>query len=760
MSQVTQALKRVLLGRPLASEEARHQLLPKILALPVFASDALSSNAYATEEILLVLVAAGSGSLGKSIPIAVAVAALMTVVITSYRQTVRAYPRGGGAYIVTRENLGTTAGLVAAAALLTDYVLTVAVSIAAGSFAVASLSPSLLDHRVALSLGFLALITIMNLRGAKESGTLFAVPTYAFVVSVLSMLVAGLVRCGVGDCPQAETASRAVAATQGLGVFLVLRAFSSGSTALTGIEAIADGVAAFRGRRPADQARNAATTLAMLGAISITMFVGLTYLANRTHVRPTEDRSVVAQIANAVFGGGFGFGFVQIATALILVLAANTAYQDFPRLSSILAKDRFMPRQLINRGDRLVFSNGVLVLAVLAAALIVIYDAEVTQLIQLYLVGVFISFTLSQTGMVLRWRRVREPLGWQRRALLNGIGAATTGVVLAVVATTKFTRGAWIVIAAVPLIVLGLKAINRHYQSVARQLRLPEERPRILAGTRAVVLVARVDEATLRAVGYARALRPLEVRALHVSEEAEGPDIRASWDARRVGVPLDVTPSQDGDIVASVRRYVRGLERGADEFVTVVVPEVLSGSGWRQFVRRRRGLLLKAALLFERDVAVTDVPMIGDGTARETSSRGAIAPSRVIALVLVSGVHNATLRALAYARSLSPTDLRAVTFNVEPEETERVMAEWARYGVDVSLEVVDSPFREVTAPLVRFVRRIRAQQPDAVVSVVVPEFVVRKWWHQFLHNQTALAVKAGLLFEPGVVVTSVPFHLE
>jgi amino acid transporter len=751
-------LKRLLVGRPLASEEAGHQLLPKVLALPVFASDALSSNAYATEEILIVLSAAGVGALTKSIPIAIAVATLLVIVVTSYRQTVRAYPRGGGSYIVTRKNLGTVPGLVAAAALLTDYVLTVAVSIAAGAFAVASLVPSLLPHRVGLSLVFLALVTMLNLRGAKESGTLFALPTYAFILSVFAMLAIGLARCALAACPRAETSGLALEVTGPLTLFLLLRAFSSGSTALTGVEAIADGVAAFRGRRPEDQANNAATTLAALGALSITMFLGITVLANRMHAIPSEERSIVAQVAHATFGGGFGFAFVQIATALILVLAANTAYQDFPRLSSILARDRFVPRQFINRGDRLVFSNGVLVLAALASVLILIYHAEVSSLIQLYVVGVFTSFTLSQTGMVLRWRRLRAPKGWQRRAAVNAIGAVTTGVVLVVVAVSKFTRGAWIVIAAVPVIVAGFLAIHRHYLSVGRQLRVPEQRPQRLRGTRAVVLVGRVDEAAMRALGYARALRPLEVRALHVGREEGAELVRKAWAERRLTVPLDVVPGDPGEVVEPVRRWIRGLPRSPDEVVTVVVPEVFSERGLRQFFRSRRAILLKTALLFERGVALTDVPT--RASENWSSARGAITPTRTVAVVLVSAVHNGTLRALEYARTLSPTDLRAVIFNVEPEETRRVVEAWAAQVEDVALEAVDSPYREITGPVVRYARGIRQRNPDAVVSIIIPEFVVRRFWHQFLHNQTPLAIKQALLFEEGVVVTSVPYHLD
>ena len=766
-------VKRLLVGRPLATEEAGHQLLPKKLALPVFASDALSSNAYATEEIFLVLIVAGTGALTRSIPIGVAVATLMVIVITSYRQTVRAYPRGGGSYIVTKENIGVTPGLVAAGALLTDYVLTVSVSVAAGAFAVASLEPSLLNHRVALALIFIGFITVMNLRGVKESGTLFAVPTYAFIVTVLATLIWGGVRC-IGGCPESEIAEAtkdlpaAFSATQGLTLVLLLRAFSSGSTALTGVEAIADGVAAFR--KP--QAKNAAATLAALGAISITMFLGITLLANKLHVRPldaeiaerltkllgheVEEKSVVAQIGQTVWGGGAGFVMLQITTALVLILAANTAFQDFPRLSSILAADRFMPRQFVNRGDRLVFSNGVILLALFASALVIIYDAEVTRLIQLYVVGVFTSFTLSQTGMVLRWRKLRPP-GWRGKATINAIGAATTGIVLIVVASSKFTHGAWIVIAAVPLIVLLFKAINRHYASVGDQLRAPEGRPREVVGTRALVLIPAVNAAAMRALGYARALRPLEVRALHVDVDGSKDPVLAEWSARRISVPLDVEEGKR-DFVEAVRARVHSLRRSDDEVVTVVLPELIYRRGMRHFVRTRRELLLKAALLFEPGVVVTDVPTVVDDA--DASASGPIMPTRNVAIVLVSAVHNATLRAIAYASAIRPTEVRAITFATDDRETEKVMREWADAAVDVPLEVLESPYREITRPLLKLVRHIREAAADTVVTIIIPEFVVAKWYHQFLHNQSALSIKAAMLFEPGVVVTSVPYHLK
>jgi len=776
-------LKRLLLGRPLASEEAGHQLLRKALALPVFSSDALSSVAYATEEIMLVLVLAGTASLRLVQPISFAIALLLLIVVASYRQTVRAYPSGGGAYIVSHENLGEMPGLIAAGALLTDYVLTVSVSVAAGVAAITSAAPSLLQQRVPLSLGIVALVTVINLRGVKESGTLFAIPTYGFIISVYLMIGVGFAKC-LGGCPHAASATLLIPAkyTKGIFLFLVLRAFASGSTALTGVEAISNGVPAFR--RP--QSKNAAATLGIMGAIAITMFVGISFLAHSTGVRQIpeetirrahpgvpaeqvcdrfkgsdplvghycEQKTVVAQVAEAIFGHGFLFYIIQIMTALILILAANTSYQDFPRLSSILARDRYMPRQFMNRGDRLVFSNGIVVLAVLASVLIIIFKADVSKLIQLYVVGVFTSFTLSQTGMVRHWLRTRER-GWKRSAIINGIGAVATGLVLIIVTMTKFTHGAYIVVIAIPLIVLMFKGINRHYQSVKSQLRVPDRPQRGVGGTRTIVLVPKVDASVMRALGYARALRPIEARALFVGDENSAAEVRTAWQERGLRTELEVIAA-DGDFVDAVRGYVRGIEREGDQFVTVVVPEDVGGSGMGHFVRHRKELLLKAAMLFEPQVVLTDVPTPMDQTL-DTSRP--IVPARNVAVLLVSGAHNATFRALDYAKAITPSEVRAVTFNVDESATEAIMREWADAGTDVPLEVLDSPYREVTRPLLKLVRQIRAAAADTVVTVIVPEFVVSKWWHQFLHNQTALAIKASLLFEPGVVLTSIPYHL-
>ncbi|MFY9585845.1 MAG: amino acid permease, partial [Actinomycetota bacterium] len=480
------------------------------------------------------------------------------------------------------------------------------------------------------------------------------------------------------------------------------------------------------------------------------------------HVQPiTEElvdrgmqfKTVISQIAETIFGRGFLFFITQAATAMILILAANTSYQDFPRLSSILARDRYMPRQFMNRGDRLVFSNGIVVLAILSSLLIIVFNADVTRLIQLYVVGVFTSFTLSQSGMVKHWFRLRER-GWKRSAVINGIGAVATGLVLIVVTLTKFTHGAYIVVIAIPVIVLMFKGIHRHYRSVAAQLRSVRE-PTLGVGTRAVVLVPRIDGSVMRALGYARALRPIELRALFVGDTEAADPVRSSWNTKRIPVQLDVI-EENGDFVDAVRGYVRSIEREGNEFVTVVLPEALQGRGMGSFLRQRRELLLKAAMLFEPQVVFTDVPTpSADGDAS-----GLIHPTRNVAVVLVAGAHNATARALEYARAIKPTEIRAVTFNVDESETSKVMRDWSARGTDAPLEIIDSPYREVTRPILKLIRQIRASAKDVVVTIVVPEFVVSKWWHQFLHNQTALAIKASLLYEPGVVLTSVPYHLE
>jgi amino acid transporter len=623
--------KRLLIGRPYSTGQASEQLLPKRIALPIFASDPLSSVAYATEEILLVLGLGGIALLHLSVPAAVGVVVLLAVVVTSYRQTVFAYPRGGGAYQVAGENLGRPFGLVAASALLTDYVLTVAVSVSAGVDNIASAIPGLHAHQLALALGFVTLLAIGNLRGIRESGRAFAAPTYCFVAGVLVMVGWGLLRSLFGDTPQAESAGLPVNAEHsyaGLAlVFLGLRAFSSGCTALTGVEAIANGVPAFRPPKSA----NAARTLLVLGVLAITMFTGITALALLGHVHVAADpqdlglpagadtKTVIAQIAAAVFGGDHSIGFFWITafTALVLVLAANTAFNGFPLLGSILAQDRYAPRQLHTRGDRLVYSNGIVVLAVAAGLLIYAFDASTTRLIQLYIIGVFLSFTLSQAGMVRHWTRTiatesdpRQRRAIRRKRAVNAVGAAFTGIVLVIVLATKFLAGAWIVVIAMPLLYLLMTGIHRHYGQVSKELEWRTDAVMLPSRNQAVVVVSRLHLPTARALAYARATRPDTLTALTVNvDDADTRQLQEDWRARRISVPLTVLESPYREITRPVLRYVRELRRaGPRDVVTVFIPEYVLGRWWEQLLHNQSALRLKARLLFQPGVMVTSVP--------------------------------------------------------------------------------------------------------------------------------------------------------
>jgi amino acid transporter len=756
-------LKRFLVGRAMASNRLEHTLLPKILALPVFSSDPMSSVAYATEEIMIVLLAASSDGKQLVFPIAIAIATLLAIVVVSYRQTVRAYPSGGGAYIVSKENLGEFPGLVAAAALLVDYVMTVVVSVVAGVYAITSAAPGLVGWRVWMSVGFVIFITLANLRGVRESGTLFAIPTYGFIAVVLVMVALGIVQC-LGGCPAGEPIppGHDVATAAGpISLFVILHAFSSGSTALTGVEAISNGVPAFR--RP--QSRNAAETLAIMGAIAITMFLGISWLATHIDaVTVSEEQTVIAQIGHTVFGGGIGFYVLAFFTAAILILAANTAYQDFPRLSAILARDHYMPRQFMNRGDRLVFSNGVIGLAVFASAIIIAFNANLTQLIQLYVVGVFTSFTLSQSGMVRHWLKEREKgpeaqKGWQRSIVINIIGAVTTGLVLIVITSTKFMHGAWLSITAMALLVPAFLLIHRHYAVVMRQLR----QGTVTAGGRGVnrmVLVVReLDAAAAEAVGVVRSIRPTELHIVYPCDGAIPAELQEQWRSFSMGAqPLEPLSLDGANLVDVLRRYVRGIQRTPDDFVTVVIPEVVQGSLLLYLLRRAALVRLKAGLLREPNIVVTDVPVVvEDGKPLGVDARPLI-PDRTVALVFVSGVHDATIRAVNFAQTLESSETRAIYFDLDPEESHRMQEQWGEAGMRIPLDIVETPFRDLTGPMLDEVRRA-AERPNTIVMVVIPEFVVSKWRHFLLHNQNALFVKRLFLFEPNVVLSSVPFVL-
>jgi amino acid transporter len=638
VSKLAVAVKRILVGRPQRSDRLSHSLLPKRIALPVFASDAMSSVAYAPEEIFLTLSLAGVAAYAISPWVGLAVVVVLLTVVTSYRQNVHAYPSGGGDYEVATVNLGRHAGLTVASALLVDYTLTVAVSISAAAANVGALVPVVAEHKVAFAVAAIVLLTAVNLRGIRESGVAFAIPTYAFMAGIGTMIVWGLTRIWLlGDDVRAPSADLELLAEgdafTGLALaLLVLRSFTQGCAALTGVEAISNGVPAFR--KP--KSRNAATTLALLGVISVTMFMGLIALAHLTGAKIAEDPAVqlpatasgyvqqtlVAQLAAAVFDHfPPGFYVVVVVTALILVLAANTAFNGFPVLGSILAQDRLLPRQLHTRGDRLAFSNGIVALAAFAIILVIGFQAEVTRLIALYTVGVFTSFTLSQVGMLGHWRRhlaaETDPIArrrMRRSQAINAFGAAMTGVVLVIVLITKFTRGAWIAIVAMAGFYLLMTAIHRHYTRVSAEL----------------------------------------------------------------------------------------------------------------------------------DAADTDT----------------VLPSRNHAIVLISTLHRPTLRALAYARATRPDVLEAVTVNVDDADTRKLVREWEKRKIPVPLKVVESPYREITKPVLDYVKRVRTRNPRDVVTVFVPEYVVGHWWEQVLHNQSALRIKARLLFQPGVMVVSVPWQLK
>ena len=605
--------KRLLVGNPMTTTQLQETLLPKRLALPVYCSDPISSNAYATQEILLVLALGGASAVLFTPWVAVAVVSLLALVTLSYRQTCHAYPDGGGAYAVSRANLGTNASLVAAAALMVDYVMTVAVSIASGVENFVSAFPALAPYSVELCLGFIVLLTVMNLRGVRESGTLFAIPTYGFLVSVFVMLGVGFYNSLMGHTPVAESAAFGFSHTDPTGaalIILLLRAFASGCTSLTGVEAVSNGVPTFR--KP--KAHNASATLLLMGGLSIAMMLGISVLSTtaQIHIADSlgdltgvpvdyEQRTVLAQLSAAVFGNNtFGFFAVQGFTTAILVLAANTAFNGFPILASILAADRFMPKQLKRRGDRLVFSNGVVILAAVAGLLILVFDGSVTRLIQLYILGVFVSFTLSQAGMVVHWRKHAAEHGWSGKLIgelsVNAVGALATAVVLVVVLITKFTHGAWLVVIAVPVLFLMMKRIHRHYQRVSRQLRPKAAGITLPSRSHAIVLVSQLNEPALKALAYARAIHPDTITALRVDTDPERTArLVDDWAERDVQVPLTIVSSRY-QLTAPVLDFLDGLRIGPRDVVQVFVPEYVVGHWWEQVLHNQSALRLKTRL--------------------------------------------------------------------------------------------------------------------------------------------------------------------
>lgn len=602
-------IKRLIVGAPIPSSHAHHERFSRVTGLAVLSSDALSSVAYATEEILRVLAFGGVAALSLVTPIGAVIATMLAIVVFSYRQTIYAYPGGGGAYIVAKDNLGRLPSLIAAASLLIDYVLTVAVSIAAGVAAITSALPSWQLNPVELSLAFAAILMLGNLRGVRESGRLFAVPTYFFIVSILAMLAVGAWRYFTGTVDAAPMpASPLPLGTGGiaaLGTFRILTAFSNGCTAMTGVEAVSNGVPAFR----PPESRNAVSTLIAMAVMSIAMFMGITLLAHAYGIVPSESETVVSQVARNTFGDHSVFYYsVQIATMLILVLAANTAYADFPRLASIVARDRFLPRQFMNQGDRLAFSNGILILSALAAVLLVAFGGDTHALIPLYMIGVFVSFTLSQAGMVLHWRRLGGR-GWRSSAAINAFGAAVTGIVLLIVATTKAFEGAWIVIVMIPLLVAVFEATRRHYDLVAAELTLRDWRPEPLAHNTVVVPIGGLQRAVVQALRYARTLSP-DVRAVYVNIDPSATQaIQQQWREWGQDVKLIVLESPYRSLMEPLLEYIEQVQTAdPNGCVTVILPEFVPKRIWHHLLHNQHALLIKGALLFKPNVIVTSVP--------------------------------------------------------------------------------------------------------------------------------------------------------
>ena len=599
-------LKRLLVGSPLKTAQAAHERLSKRFALAVFSSDALSSVAYATEEILLVLILVGTAALSYSIPVSIAIILLLTILTLSYQQIIYEYPAGGGAYTVSKANLGIWPGLIAAAALMIDYVLTVAVSVAAGVAALTSAVPELLPHRVAIGLATIILVLVVNLRGVRESGKFFATPTYIFIGSLFFMLGMGAMRIMNGQPAEAIACQPVVAeTTEALTLLVLLRAFSSGCTALTGVEVISNGVSAFRKPEP----RNASLTMAGMAIILGTMFIGISVMAHQLHLAPCTDETVVSQIARAIFGTGFMYYLIQISTMLILFLAANSAYNGFPRLASLLAKDSYMPHQMALMGDRLVFSNGIVFLGAFSCFLIWFFDGDTHALIPLYAVGVFLSFTLSQAGMVKRWLAKKGP-HWRKKLAINGIGAVATAIATVIIGSTKFMHGAWIVVALLPLIILWFRSIHAHYEAVDEQITLERDhRPPQPRKNTIIVPISGVNRAVIRALDYARG-RSADIRAVLVNIEPEqSAKIEMQWAQWGCGVQLVVLPSPYRSVLVTLLDYIEDtLEKDPQGWVTVVIPEILPARWWQNILHNQRALMLKGALLFKDRVVLTDVP--------------------------------------------------------------------------------------------------------------------------------------------------------
>src|SRR6266852_3476572 len=761
--------KRFLIGAPIATAQAEQERLTKFKALAVLSSDAISSVAYATEAILFTVVAAGSGNLGVTLPISFAIVALLSIVAISYRQTIPAYPNGGGSYIVAKDNLGTLAGLVAAASLMIDYVLTVAVSVSAGVLALATLFPHLAPYVVPIDVALVIFITVVNLRGVRESGTIFAIPTYVFIGSALLLIIVGSIKSFfiqhdpiIGNFAFAK-------ANEALTIFLVLKSFAAGCSAMTGVEAISNGVPAFK--KP--EARNARITLTWMAVILGTLFIGITLLATSYGVEANaaSNPTVIGQIAYKVFTGPLFFMYpvFQLATLFILTLAANTSYSDFPRLASLLARDNFLPHQFSFRGDRLAFSIGIVFLAVLASLLVVVFQGDTTNLINLYAVGVFLSFTLSQGGMVRHWWRLRkEKKGWQRSLAINGLGAHTTLLVALVISTTKFLSGAWIVVILIPLLVAMFLGIHRHYLHVERErtTEIPI-RPKDIRH-RFIVPVAQLNPATKRSLAYARSITQ-EVTAVHVARDRREADmLRADWNewqstlAFRERVQLALVEPGRRSLVRCLLDYIDAMHlRYTDETLTVMLPEITEASPLGRLLHSPTILQLKARLFFRPAIVVTNLTFPAPDSAipllpKEISHRF---------IVPIAGLDRPSLKSLACARSISP-HVTAAHVAMDEQEVETVQPKREKLQKHLAPEeetylvVIESPYRSLLRPLLAYIDTVHTMYPEDTLTVILPEFVVAHWWEFPLHNQTAFQLKTALLGRPGIVVTDIPRHLR
>src|SRR6266700_1519090 len=800
-TKVTQApqgtlehIKRLLIGSPLATAQQEQERLTKFKALAVLSSDAISSVAYATEAILITIVAAGSVNLWVTLPISCAIVGLLAIVAISYRQTIPAYPNGGGSYIVAKDNLGTLPGLIAAASLLIDYVLTVSVSISAGVQSFASLFTVLAPYVVIIDVVLVVIVTIVNLRGVRESGSIFALPTYLFIGSALLLIAVGLVKSLLVQHHPVIGPFAPVAAVEPLTIFLILKSFAAGCAAMTGVEAISNGVPAFK--KP--EARNAAATLTWMAITLGTLFIGITLLAMSYHIEanPAGNPTVIAQLASQVFNGPLSFmnPVFILATLLILTLAANTSYSDFPRLASLLARDDFLPHQFAFRGDRLAFSIGIVFLGVLASLLLVVFKGNTTQLINLYAVGVFISFTLSQYGMVRHWWRLRgEQKGWQRSMVINGLGALTTLMVALVIATTKFLEGAWIVVGLIPLLVLMFIGISHHYKLVERErtTAIPLH-PRGIRH-RIIVPIAGLNHASKQALAYARSISP-QVTAVNVAVNRRKADaLRAAWDTWQTSLSahelssLDIidpgnreppyplldyfdlahrtpqaTPPTWSQLLPLLDYFDAVHQQYPEETLTVVLPEVVESSLRRLFYSPKI-LRLKATLLFRPDIMVANVPMLQQTSMGTLPARPEEVHHRFI--VPLGGLDRAALASLAYARSISG-HVTAMHVMVDDEQVEQVRASWQQWQHQIAAEeethllIIESPYRSLLRPILAYIDAVHLRHPEDTLTVILPEFVVAHWWEYLLHNQVALRLKAALLLRPGVAVLNLPQHLR